>query len=163
MEQTLTTPANPLGRLAGALPVPTLAAISAVARIVGAGALLFYAYDQDSLFPTRHFPRTWVLAAAIAAIAAISLVSLLRGSRERPGLFVLLGALGAGVLVFGGANFAQRPAGVIALLAGFVAWVAFAALCHQERRDIGRVVSGLMLGSLLTFGLVGLCVLAVPN
>ena len=60
---------NPLARLAAPVPVKLAVAISVAARLAGAGFALYYAYDQDVLFPERHFPRTWVLASVIAAVA----------------------------------------------------------------------------------------------
>ena len=152
---------NPLARVARNVPeLPALAA-SIVARLTGAAAVLYYAYDQDTLFPGRHFPRTWTFAIVIAGIALLSLVPWARVATRRPGLATWASALGCGVLVFGGANLAQQPAGVVALAAGVLAWLAFAAASSRRPGAAGANVSGLLSGSLVSFVTVGGCVLLI--
>ena len=165
MTQMTTAPGpamdNPLARLAQAIPANAALAVSLVARLVGAAALIYYAYDQDVLFPSRHFPRTWVFAAGTAGMALVSIAPMLL-ARER-GLMIMLASLGGGVLVFAGANLASRPPGVVALIAGIVAWAAYSAVAYQRAARAEPVVSGLLLGSLLSYALIGVCVFLVPN
>lgn len=157
---TMTSPSNPLARLADAIPEMPAFAASIVARIIGAGAALFYAYDQDTLFPSRHFPRTWVFCSVAAAIVILSILPWER-LLAKPALATFLGALGGGILVFAGANLSHKPVGVLVLISGVVAWLAFAAVSHQRKADPGSLVSGLFMGSLVSFLLVGACVLLV--
>ncbi|MGI8926093.1 MAG: hypothetical protein ACR2HN_05525 [Tepidiformaceae bacterium] len=150
-------PGNPLHRLADAVPGTAAGYVSIVARVLGAAAALYYAYDQDQLFPTDHFPRTWAFVIVVAAIAIASTIPL-RG-RFAP----WLAALGCGVLVFAGAILSHQAPGIVVLVAGVVAWVAFAIANHQRGGSIGAAVSGLFMGSLLSFLLVGAIVLAIEG
>ncbi|MFN0093649.1 MAG: hypothetical protein ACKVVT_02590 [Dehalococcoidia bacterium] len=162
MNRAATTNPNPLAQLAASIPANVATAISIAARLAGAAAALFYAYDQDRLFPTEHFPRTWVFCVVTAVVAVASIAALARGV-VKPGLATWLGAFGGGILVFAGANLAHKGPGVVVLVAGIVAWLSFAAAASQRREDPGAIVSGLFMGSLCSFLLVGICVLAVPN
>ncbi len=154
--------ANPPGRLSAAIPPTPAIAASIAARLVGAAFALAYAYNQDVLFPGRHFPRTWVFVAVIAGVAVVSIVPWSR-LVARPGLATWIAALGCGVLVFGGANLAQRAEGIVVLIAGVVAWLALALGSHARGASMGALVSGLLSGSLLTFALVALTVSGVPG
>ena len=49
------------------------------------------------------------------------------------------------------------------LVAGVVAWLAFAAAAYGKRESPGSVVSGLFMGSLFSFLLVGFCVLVISG
>ncbi|MFN0147720.1 MAG: hypothetical protein ACKVT1_14525 [Dehalococcoidia bacterium] len=152
---------NPLERLASAMPENLALTISVLARVAGAAALLYYAYDQDTLFPERHFPRTWVFTGGIAALALLSIVPMLRGATA--GLMVMLASVGGGVLIFGGANLATRWPGVVAIVAGVVAWATYSAVFYTRTRKAEPVVAGLLLGSLASYVLIGICVFLVSN
>ncbi len=163
MERRATMPGgNPLERLADLIPGATALTVSIVARLVGAAAAIFYAYDQDTLFPSRHFPRTWVFAGMAAGVAVLSILPWERWL-AKPALANLFGALGCGILVFAGANLAHKPAGVVVLIAGIVAWLNFAIAAHHRKANPGSTVSGLFLGSLISFLMVGVCVLLVAS
>ena len=152
---------NPLARLADAIPANAALAVSLVARLVGAAALIYYAYDQDVLFPGRHFPRTWVFAGSVAGISLLSILPML--TARKPGMMIMLASLGGGVLIFGGANLATRAPGVVALAAGILAWTSYSAVAHQRAGKAEPIVSGLLLGSLLSYALIAVCVFLVPN
>lgn len=148
---------NPLSRLADAVPREAALAVSIAAKLLGAALALWYAYDQDTLFPSEHFPRTWAFVTVIAVMALLSAIpASYRGS-------AFVSAFGAGVLVFGGANLAQKGAGVGVLVCGVVAWLAVAAWNHRRGESIGSSVSGLFMGSLATFLAVAAIVLTVEN
>lgn len=155
-------PKNPLRHFAEFVPPDIGVALSVAARVAGAAAALFYAYDQDTLFPGEHFPRTWVFCLVVAAVALGSLGPIGKAG-VKPGLVTWFGALGCGILVFGGANLAHKGPGVVVLAAGVIAWLAYASAAAQRGKDVGAVVSGLLMGSLLSFLLVGFCVLAIQN
>lgn len=161
MERSTRASQNPLARIAESIPVVPALAVSMLARLVGAGAAIYYAYDQDVLFPGRHFPRTWVFAIVIASVALLSLLPWERIFPRREALAVWAGALGCGILVFGGANLAHKALGVVVLVAGVVAWLAFAAAAHHKRADAGTLVSGLFVGSLASFLTVAVCVFLI--
>ena len=161
MERSTRASQNPLARIAESIPAVPALAVSMLARLVGAGAAIYYAYDQDVLFPGRHFPRTWVFAIVIASVALLSLLPWERIFPRREALAVWAGALGCGILVFGGANLAHKAPGVVVLVAGVVAWLAFAAAAHHKRADAGMLVSGLFVGSLASFLTVAVCVFLI--
>ena len=152
---------NPLARLATAIPAPIALAVSVAARVLGAAFALYYAYDQDVLFPERHFPRTWFLASVIAALALLSVIPL-RGSGRLAWLPAAFGALGAGMLVFGGANLANKWPGVVVLVSGGVAYVALAAAVSRER-SAWATVAGLAAAAMVTFAAVGVSVVALSG
>jgi hypothetical protein len=152
---------NPLARLADSVPAGAALAITVAARLVGAAAAIYYAYDQDTIFPERHFPRTWVFVVVISAVALLSAVPTLRPRAHL--VWRLVAAAGAGALVFGGANLAQRPSGVVVLIAGIAAWLSYAALAYQRERSPERAIYGLALGLLLSVLTIGICVVLVPN
>ena len=161
--QSALTPAraaNPLARFAERVPSAPAFAISVTLRVVGAAFALYYALDQDRLFPSRHFPRTWVFTSVIAGVALLSIVPWARLLPRLRRMEPWLGAFGCGVLVFGGANLAHKGTGLVVLLAGIAAWAAYTVVAHQ-RGGAASAVSGLLMGSLTSFLLVGICVLAV--
>jgi hypothetical protein len=152
---------NPLTRLAEAVPVKAALAVMVTALLAGTAAAIYYAYDQDTVFPDRHFPRTWVMVGVTSALALLSIVPALR-AREH-WLWQVMAALGAGALVFGGANLAQRPSGLIVLIAGAVAWLSYAAVAGRGGGGAWGAVAGLALGFAVTMLTVGVCVVLVPN
>jgi len=152
---------NPLARAAAAIPTPVAAAVLVGATLAAIAFAFLYAYDQDTLFPDRHFPRTWVLASVMAALSLVALLPFERlGASPRVAVFAA--ALGAGVLVFGGANLANKGAGVAALAAGVVAWLAVAVIAGR-REQTGAGVAGLFAGAAVTFAVVAFCVVAVSG
>jgi len=153
-------PTNPIARLAGMIPYNAAMVVSILARLTGAAAAVYYAYDQDVLFPDRHFPRTWLIALVIAVTALISLVPFARLGLK-PGLAAWLGALGCGLLVFGGAMLSHKAPGLVVVAAGVIAWVSYAAVSYQRGDGPGPSVSGLMSGSLLAYITVGIAVFLV--
>jgi hypothetical protein len=165
MQESATTPAvaNPLTRLAATIPARLAVALSVIARLVGAGLAPYYAYDQDVLFPDRHFPRTWVLASVVAAVAVLSTIPIPAGSSRARWLALGFAAAGAGMLIFGGANLANKAPGVGALVCGVVAWLMIAVAASNRGQSQSAVVAGLAVAAVVTFGVVGLCVVAVSG
>jgi hypothetical protein len=155
--------ASPLARAASALPAPILAGGLLVATVAAIAAAFVYAYDQDVLFPDRHFPRTWVLVSAMAAVSALSLPLSAVLTTRSAWLAAFTLSLGAGVLFFGGANLANKNPGVIALAAGAGAWLAAAALAHNRRQPADAIVAGLAAAAAFIFAVVGFCVVAVSG
>ena len=155
--------ANPLARLAATIPVLLAVALSVMARLAGAGFALYYAYDQDVLFPDRHFPRTWVLASVVAAVAVLSTIPVPVSSSRGRWLALGFVAVGAGMLIFGGANLANKAPGVGALVCGVVAWLMIAVAASNRGQSQSAVVAGLAVAAVATFAVVGLCVVAVSG
>ena len=140
---------NPLERAATRVPEHAAFWISIAAKLVGAALALWYAYDQDTLFPGEHFPRTWTIIIFTSALAVASCV---------PAKFAFSGvgaALGAGILVFGGANLAHRPAGVAVVVCGIVAALAVAAWNHRRGEPFASTLAGLALAGVLTALAIG--------
>lgn len=148
---------NPVARLADSIPGQLALVLSVGGRLLGAALALYYAYDQDTLFPGEHFPRTWAFVGVVAAVAAISCLPM----RYRGAAFVA--AFGAGMVVMGGANLAHKPVGAAVLICGIVAWLATAAYNHSRGDSIASTVSGLFMASLATFLLVGAIVFTIEN
>jgi hypothetical protein len=145
--------------------VPELAweGIAAAATLAAIGFAFLYAYDQDVLFPDRHFPRTWVLVATMAGVGVAALVPFQRLGIRHEGVAAFIRALGAAMLIFGGANLANRGTGLAVLAAGAVAWVAVAAIGGRRGASSGAVVLGSGAAAALTFAVVAVCVLAVSG
>lgn len=139
---------NPLRDLALAIPADAALAISIVAKFAGAAAAIYYAYDQDTLFPQDHFPRAWTFASLVAAIAVISTAALPTAGRWWVAWF---GAFGAGLLIFGGASLSHRPIGLAVVACGVVAWLTYAAAATARGAGAMRLVSGLFMACLFTF------------
>jgi hypothetical protein len=129
-------PTNPIARAANGVPAPALPWVVVAATLTATALAAWYAYDQDTLFPTRHLPRTWTFVAVFCGVGLVSLAALLAGPRRLP---AFVAAFGAGALVFGGANLLHKPAGAAVLVLGAVAWGAVAAM--NQRRGLGSVVS----------------------
>jgi hypothetical protein len=154
--------ANPLARAAGLLPVNAWALIAVAATAVATALGFVYAYDQDVLFPDRHFPRTWVLVSVMAVGGIVGLVPFrIAGLSARVAAFAA--SLGAGMLIFGGANLANRGTGVVVLVAGVIAWLAVAAASHRRGASGGALVLGLAAAAAATFAMVAACVVFVSG
>lgn len=136
---------SPLERLATAVPPAVAYAAGLAARVAGVALALWYAYDQDTLFPTEHFPRTW------AIVALVGVLTLLSASPWRYPGAAFASAFGAGMLVFGGANLAERGSGVGVLACGVVAWLAAAIWNHRRGAPVVATVGGLFAAAVLTF------------
>lgn len=138
---------NPLARAALTVS-PTANVVGAVARVIGAGFALLYAWNQYAEFD-RLFERTWVFTVAIALIALATIVVLARaGWMGRVAM-----AAGAAGLLFGGAMLAREVEGQAVLLAGLVAWLASAATESRERGSSWFSVLGLAVGAAFTFAI----------
>ena len=146
--------ANPFARIALAVPAGVTLAVSVAARLTGAAAAIYYAYDQDVLFPDRHFPRTWAFAGTIAVVALLSLIPR-RWYRATPAVAAFIGAFGCGLLLFAGADLAHKPAGVVVLVSGVVAVTAFATASYRRGEPPLAVAAGLLASMLGSFGLIG--------
>lgn len=147
--RTASLTGNPLQRLADAVPAGAAQAVSVAARLLGVALALWYAYDQDTLFPGEHFPRTWTI---VVFTSVIALVSCLPGSYRGS---ALVAAVGAGMLIFGGANLAHRPAGVAVVLCGVVAALAVAAWNHRRGEPLASTLLGLIAAGVLTAVAIG--------
>ncbi len=142
--RTPALPGNPLQRLAESVPGGAALAVSVAARLLGAALALWYAYDQDTLFPGEHFPRTWTIVILTSAIAVLSCVpGRYRGSG-------IVAALGAGILIFGGANLAHRSTGVAVVACGVVAALAVAAWNHRRGETLASTLAGLAFSGIIT-------------
>jgi hypothetical protein len=141
--------ANPLERVADRVPSITARAVSVGAIVLGVGLALWYAYDQDTLFPGEHFPRTWTIVAFTAAVAVVSLVP---GGYRWSGV---VAAAGAGALIFGGANLAHRTTGVTVVVCGVVAAAAIAVWNHRRGEPLISTLVGLALAGVLTALMIG--------
>jgi hypothetical protein len=139
-----TMSANPLERWAASVPETAAYAVSVIAKLLGVALALWYAYDQDTLFPGEHFPRTWTIVVFAGAIAVISVLP-----TRYPGSGVVA-ALGAGILIFGGANLAHRAAGVGVVLCGVLAALAVAAWNHRRGEPLASTLLGLAIAGVLT-------------
>lgn len=126
---------------------------SIAARLAGAGLVLWYAYDQDRMFPAEHFPRTWAFAVIVAAMALLSCIPV-------PGRWGrLLATVGAGIVFFGGANVAERWPGVAALALGGLAGLPVAAT-SRRRDDPGWLTAAGFLGAGLATVVVAVAIAA---
>jgi hypothetical protein len=144
-----TTAPNPLERFAASIPLTSAYWVSVAAKLAGAALALWYAYNQDTLFPAEHFPRTWTIAGLTAAIALASCVP------ARYPASAIVAALGAGILIFGGANLAHRPAGIAVVACGIIAALAVAVSNHRRGHPAIATLTGLALGGLLTALAIG--------
>jgi hypothetical protein len=115
------SPANPLVRVARALPAGAGWPLALGARIAGGALAIALAADQT-------YDRTRTLAGVIAALALVSCLPLGGSLRER------LPWIGAGVLFFGGALLAGLTAGLLVLLCGAIAALATAIQEQHDRR-----------------------------
>ncbi|MGH7754631.1 MAG: hypothetical protein ACREN5_17635, partial [Gemmatimonadales bacterium] len=118
--------------------------MSIAARLAGVALALWYAYDQDTLFPGEHFPRTWSIVGVTCALALVSCVP-----ARIPGSAVVA-AFGAGMLIFGGANLAPRGVGVGVVIAGVVAALAVAAWNHRRGEPVLATILGLTAAGVVT-------------
>lgn len=159
--QTVARPVTPIARLLSSVPALPLLVVSWTARLAGSAAAISYAYDLDTLFPERHLPRTWVLAVVITSAAVLSIAPLVRMRIPRP-VASWFSALGCGGLVFGGAMFAHKPAGVAVFIAGVVAWLAFALATSARGEGRWAPAVGLMSGAGLAFGTFVVALLVAP-
>ena len=142
------TPAsNPLVRAAARVPGAASRTVLIAAQLAGAAFAIFYAYDQDTLFPDRHFARVWLLAVVAAIFALITLVPWERLPARYAWIATAFAALGPSVLIFAGANLAQRDSGVAVVVAGLVALAALFALASRLGRDRYAVAFGLFAGA----------------
>jgi hypothetical protein len=160
MNRTATHPTNPLSEAAAHIPAGAATALAMAAVLIGAAFAFLYAYDQDTLFPGRHFPRTWVLVsvASTVAIAGTAASAFVRGW-----LAAFAGSLGAGMLFFAGANLANKAEGVAVLLAGAAACMAIALAAERRGVPPSATVAGLVTAAAATFAVVGACVLLVSG
>ena len=147
---------NPLARAASAISTRTAFIASVAATLLGLLFALAYAYNQDTLFPGEHFPRTWALVAVMAVIGLLSLV----GLPTRAGPF--LHALGPGVLIFGAANLSGEIEGMVALALGIIAWSAAAAGNHGRGAPAIYSVGALFAGAAVTFAAIAAILLIIP-
>ena len=147
---------NPLARMASAISARTAFFASFAATVLGLLFAVAYAYNQDTLFPGEHFPRTWALVALMSAMGVLSLVAL----PSRAGAF--LHALGPGVLIFGAANLSGEPEGMAALGLGIVAWLAAAVGNEGRGAAASHSVAGLFVGALVTFAAIAAILLIIP-
>jgi hypothetical protein len=115
------SPANPLVRVARALPAGAGWPLALGARIAGGALAIGLAADQA-------YDRTRLLAGVIAALTLVSCVPLRGGLRER------LPWIGAGALFFGGALLAHLTAGLLVLLCGAIAALGTAIQEQHDRR-----------------------------
>ena len=137
---------NPLARAATSVPMPLALGLSVAARVAGAAAALWFAYDQYDAFDGRFFGRTWAYTIALAVLAVASCVPV--GGRAAG----FVPALGAGILLFAGAILARDGAvGVAVLVAGIVAWLATAAWNEHRGKPAFASVAGLFLGFAVAF------------
>jgi hypothetical protein len=148
---------NPVQRLAESVPEEAAYAVSVAAKLAGVALALWYAYDQDTLFPGEHFPRTWTI---VLLTSVVALVSCIRG-RYRGNAIVA--AFGAGMLIFGGANLAHRPVGVAVVLCGVVAALAVAAWNHRRGELAAATLIGLTAAGVLTALAIGAIVQLVDE
>jgi hypothetical protein len=127
--------ANPLERASALVPEGLALGVAVGAKLLGSAFALYYAYDQDRLFPAEHFPRTWAFVVVVVVVTLLSAAP----ARYRGAAFV--GAFGAGVMLFGGANLAYRGTGLVTALCGAGAWLAMASVNHRqgEVRQAGLV------------------------
>ncbi|MEX0782327.1 MAG: hypothetical protein WD557_06725 [Dehalococcoidia bacterium] len=141
--------ANPVERWAESIPEQAAFAVSVAAKLAGVALALWYAYDQDTLFPGEHFPRTWTIVVFTSVLALLSCI---------PGRYpgrAFVAALGAGMLIFGGANLAHRPVGVAVVLCGVIAAVAVAAWNHRRGEPVAATLFGLVAAGALTALAIG--------
>ena len=150
--EATTMPASPLEHWAAAVPERVAYTLSVGAKLAGALLALWYAYDQDTLFPGEHFPRTWTIVVFTAVLALASLAP-----ARFPGSAVLA-ALGAGALIFGGANLAHRPSGIAVVACGIIAALAVAAWNHRRGDPLASTVLGLAIAGVLTALAIGVIV-----
>lgn len=152
-----TSAINPLARLAASVPERLAAGVAIGAKLLGSALALYYAYDQDRLFPAEHFPRTWAFVIAVVAVALVSAAP----GRYRGAAFVA--AFGAGMLLFGGANLAYRGTGIAAAVCGAVAWLAGAGVAYRRGESVLWSLAGLVAGWAVTFPLAVAIALAIEN
>ncbi len=155
--------ANPFARVAARVPAFVSRTVLAVAQLAGAAFAIYYAYDQDTLFPDRHFPRVWLMVAVVTGLALITLLPWERVKGRAAWLATVFAALGPSTLIYGGANLAQRDSGVMTLVAGVVALVALLSLSSRLGRDGYAVALGLFAGGGLMFFLSLVSAFTVPR
>jgi hypothetical protein len=131
--------------------------VSVGAKVLGVAFALWYAYDQDTLFPGEHFPRTWALVMVVAVFTLLSLPPL----RIPGGAFLF--ALGSGVIMFGAANLAGEATGVAAVVCGLVAWLASATWNRRNGAQALHSVAGLFAGAVVVFPAIGLILLFIEG
>lgn len=150
MSTAVQLPGNPITRTVNHLPVRGLG-WTLVATTLGATAFaLWYAYDQDRLFPARHLPRTWSFVALFCGVGVLSLGALL----ARPGrATAFASAFGAGALVYGGANLLHTSAGSAVFALGVAAWASAAATNYRRGGGLGMSLAGLGAAWLMLMGL----------
>jgi hypothetical protein len=153
---------NPLARIAALLPANAWGLIAAVATLAAIAFGFLYASEQDVLFPGRHFPRTWVLVSVMAATAAAGLLPL-AGMRFPPAISAALSSFAAGMMIFGGANLANRGTGLVVLAAGVAAWLAASAASHRRAEPAGALVLGLAAAAATTFAVIAVCVVFIDG
>jgi hypothetical protein len=141
--------ANPLVRAAEAVPERTAYWGSVVARVAGAAFAFAYAAGQD-------YDRGEAASIAMGVLVLLTLV-------PAGPLTGWLAALGAGLLVFGGASLVHEAAGVGMLTSGVVAWLAAAAWNYHRRRDVLATVVGFFAGAALNVAVVVVVALAVEG
>jgi hypothetical protein len=159
---TVSSGPNPLRRIAARLPVTPLVVLQVAALALGVVFAFVYAYDQDTLFPERHLPRTWVLV-SVASVVALGAAAVAHGTRGRRWLPAVLTGLSGGALFFAGANLANESTGGVTLACGAIALLAGLALAERRGQPAWGVVIGALVAAGLTFAVVGLCVVLVSG
>lgn len=135
--------ANPLSRVAGAVPARTELVFSVVARLAGAALALGIALDQS-------YNRTEVFAPVVALIAVASCIP---APVKAAGW---VAGAGAGVVFYAGMVLAHLGAGIGMALAGAIAGAA--AIAWSSRTD-GTWPAAI--GFLASAGLVGAVMLGI--
>ena len=153
---------NPLQRLALAFPAGLFAAVQVLSVAVGVVFAFMYAYDQDTLFPDRHLPRTWVLV-SVASAVSVSALAVAFAFRGRPWVATFAAGLAGGTMLFAGANLANMATGVVVLVAGATALLAALALAVHQQQPRWGVVLGAGAAAALIFATVGFCVVFVSG
>jgi hypothetical protein len=149
-------PHDPLTRAARALPAVPLQLVLLAVKLAGAALAVAYAYDQDVLFPDRHFPRTWTFAVVVAGLSLLSLLPVER-LRFTRGPAAAYSAAGVGGLLFGGAALASRGTGAGVVICGAIAWAASFVLSRRAGVHPLWSLAGIAAGGGIAFVAIGFC------
>jgi len=87
----------------------------------------------------------------------------LAGMRFPPAISAALSSFAAGMMIFGGANLANRGTGLVVLAAGVAAWLAASAASHRRAEPAGALVLGLAAAAATTFAVIAVCVVFIDG